>query len=55
MDVYNFSNHNTIYNDFLSQLRNVKVQNDRLRFRRNLERLGEITAYEISKKMDYNS
>ena len=54
MDVYNFSDHNTIYNDFLSQLRNVKVQNDRLRFRRNLERLGEITAYEISKKMNYN-
>ena len=53
MEVFNFSDHKTIYNDFLSQLRNVKVQNDRLRFRRNLERLGEITAYEISKKMDY--
>ena len=53
MEVYNFSEHNTIFNDFLSQLRNVKVQNDRMRFRRNLERLGEITAYEISKKMDY--
>ena len=53
MEVYNFSEHNTIYNDFLSQLRNVKVQNDRMRFRRNLERIGEITAYEISKVMNF--
>ncbi len=53
MEVYNFSEHKTIYNDFLSQLRNVKVQNDRMRFRKNLERLGEITAYEISKSMSY--
>ena len=54
MEVYNFSDHNTIYNDFLSQLRNVEVHNDRMRFRRNLERLGEITAYEISKQMSYD-
>ena len=53
MEVYNFSDHNTIYSKFLSQLRNVKVQNDRMRFRRNLERLGELTAYEISKNLNY--
>lgn len=51
MEVYNFSNHNSIYNDFLSELRDVNVQKDRMRFRKNLERLGEISAYEISKKL----
>lgn len=51
MEVYNFSDHNSIYNDFLSELRDVSVQKDRMRFRRNLERLGEISAYEISKKL----
>ena len=51
MEVYNFSDHNSIYNDFLSQLRDVNIQKDRMRFRRNLERLGEISAYEISKKL----
>ncbi len=51
MEVYNFSDHNSIYNDFLSELRDVRVQKDRMRFRRNLERLGEISAYEISKKL----
>ena len=51
MEVYNFSDHNSIYNDFLSELRDVDVQKDRMRFRRNLERLGEISAYEISKKL----
>lgn len=51
--VYNFSKTNSIYNNFLSQLRDLKVQKDRLRFRRNLERLGEITAYEISKELQF--
>ena len=51
--VHNFSKTNSIYNNFLSQLRDLKVQKDRLRFRRNLERLGEITAYEISKELEF--
>lgn len=51
--VHNFSKTNSIYNNFLSQLRDLKVQKDRLRFRRNLERLGEITAYEISKELQF--
>lgn len=54
MKVINFSQSNSIYNNFLSQLRDLKVQQDRLRFRRNLERLGEITAYEISKELTYS-
>lgn len=45
--------HLSIANQFLAEIRAVSIQNDRLRFRRNLERLGEIMAYEISKEMDY--
>ncbi len=44
---------NSIANHFLAELRNVEVQQDRMRFRRNLERLGEIFAYEISKTLAY--
>lgn len=44
---------NSIANHFLAELRNVEVQQDRMRFRRNLERLGEIFAYEISKTLSY--
>ena len=44
---------NTIFNKFLSQIRDEKIQKDGLRFRRNLQRLGEIFAYEISKTFDY--
>jgi uracil phosphoribosyltransferase len=51
--VHNFSKSNSIYNNFLAQLRDLKVQKDRLRFRRNLERLGEITAYEVSKELQF--
>jgi len=43
----------TIFNKFLSQIRDRDIQKDSLRFRRNLERMGEIFAYEISKKMKY--
>ena len=44
---------NSVANHFLAELRNVEVQQDRMRFRRNLERLGEIFAYEISKTLTY--
>lgn len=46
---------NTILNKFLSQMREKGVQNDSMRFRRNLERVGEIMAYEISKKLNYKT
>ncbi|MFN3999554.1 uracil phosphoribosyltransferase [Algoriphagus sp.] len=46
-------NNDSIGNQFLAELRDVTVQNDRLRFRKNLERLGEILAYEISKSFPY--
>ncbi|POY39226.1 uracil phosphoribosyltransferase [Solitalea longa] len=43
----------SLANQFLAELRHIDIQNDRMRFRRNLERLGEIFAFEISKKMNY--
>ena len=52
--IINFQDSNSIYNTFLSQLRDKKVQLDSMRFRRNLERLGEITWMEISKTLNYS-
>jgi len=46
---------NTIINNYIAELRNVEVQGDRMRFRKNLERIGELMAYEISKTMDYET
>ena len=43
---------NTILNKFLAEMRDKGVQQDSMRFRRNLERVGEIMAYEISKKLN---
>ena len=45
----------TLFDQFIGEIRNVEVQNDRMRFRRNLERIGELMAYEISKTMDWKS
>lgn len=53
MKIYNFSEHSSLVNQYLSEMRDVNMQTDRLRFRRNLERLGEIFAYEISKTLAY--
>lgn len=46
---------NSIFNQFIAEIRDEKIQKDPLRFRRNLERTGEIFAYEISKKLDYET
>ena len=51
--VHNLSEHNSIFNEFISEIRDVNIQNDSMRFRKNLERIGEIFAYEISKQLDY--
>ncbi|WP_165020449.1 MULTISPECIES: uracil phosphoribosyltransferase [unclassified Dysgonomonas] len=53
MEIINLSEQNTILNRFVSELRDVNIQGDSLRFRRNVERIGEIMAYEISKKLSY--
>ena len=46
---------NTILNKFLAQMRDKRVQKDSMRFRRNMERVAEIMAYEISKKLNYKT
>lgn len=46
-------NSNSLFNEFISEVRSADVQTDSMRFRRNLERIGEIFAYEISKGMQY--
>ena len=45
MKVYNFDDYSSLVNQYLSEMRNISVQTDRLRFRRNLERLGEILLF----------
>lgn len=51
--VHNLSLQNSLINQFVAELRDVNIQNDRMRFRKNLERIGEIFAYEISKTLKY--
>ena len=51
--VHNLSQSNSIVNQFLAELRDVDIQKDRMRFRANLVRLGEVFAYEISKTFSY--
>ena len=53
--VHNLSQSNSLVNQFLSELRDVEIQKDRMRFRINLIRLGQIFAYEISKTMAYDT
>ena len=51
--IHNLSEHNSIFNQYIAEIRDVSIQKDPLRFRRNLERMGEMFAYEISKKLEY--
>ena len=51
--IHNLSNTNSILGNFLSEIRSVEIQKDSMRFRRNLERIGEVIGYEISKKMEF--
>ena len=50
---HNLSTKKSIINKFVSELRDVNIQNDRMRFRRNLERIAMLMAYEISKSLNY--
>ncbi|MDO5571663.1 MAG: uracil phosphoribosyltransferase [Bacteroidales bacterium] len=54
MKIVDFSKSNSVLNRFVAELRDVNIQKDSLRFRRNVERIGEIMAYEISKDLDYS-
>ncbi len=51
--IYNFSTSKSIVGPILAELRDVQIQKDGMRFRKNLERLGEVLAYEVSKKLDF--
>lgn len=51
--VINLSQQHSLVSNWVSELRNVDVQNDRMRFRRNLERIGEVISYEISKQLEW--
>ena len=54
MIIHNLGLNDSILNQFMAEVRDVEVHNDRMRFRRNIERIGEIIAYEISKTLKYH-
>lgn len=54
MKVIDFSKQQTIINQFVTELRDVEIQKDRLRFRQNVIRIGHAMAYEVSKHLDYS-
>lgn len=51
--VINLSDQSSLVTQWISELRDVQIQTDRMRFRRNLERIGEVAAYELSKVLEY--
>lgn len=53
MKIINLGENNSVLNHFIAEIRDHNVQKDSMRFRRNLERIGEIFAYEMSKKLVY--
>jgi len=55
MKIHNISEQNSILNTFISEIRDVDIQKDRMRFRRNIERIGEILGYELSKALSFGS
>ena len=55
MQIHNLSKENSVLNTFISELRDVTIQKDQMRFRRNIERIGEILGYELSKTLNYES
>ncbi|MEY3398236.1 MAG: hypothetical protein RL220_830 [Bacteroidota bacterium] len=52
--IHELSHHNSVFNQFLLELRDVNIQKDRARFRNNLRRIGQIMAYEISKHIQFH-
>lgn len=55
MQLHIISESNSVLNHFLAQIRDVSVQRDSMRFRKNVERIGEIMAYEVSKMLKYKN
>lgn len=54
MDIYIIDKTESVINKYLAEMRDVNVQKDRMRFRRNIERIGELMAYEVSKTLSYS-
>ena len=52
--IHNLEKTDSVFNQYMAELRDATIQQDRMRFRRNLERIGEIMAYEISKSFEYD-
>jgi len=55
MQIHNLSETPSILNTFMSEIRDVSIQNDRMRFRRNIERIGEVLCYELSKSLHFET
>ncbi len=55
MHIHNLSQKNSVLNTFISEIRHINVQKDSMRFRRNIERIGEVLGYEMSKLLSYKS
>lgn len=55
MHIHNFENQNSILNKFIAELRDVSIQKDSMRFRKNIERIGEVLGYELSKNLSYQN
>lgn len=53
MIIHNLSKQKSLLNTFISEIRDVSIQKDSMRFRRNIERIGEVLGYELSKKLSY--
>ncbi len=53
MQVINLSEHNSVLNQYLREIRDINIQKDSMRFRRNIERIGEVMAIELSKSLSY--
>ncbi|WP_047247433.1 uracil phosphoribosyltransferase [Maribacter thermophilus] len=54
MTIHNIGKDNSLLNRFVSEMRDVHVQKDAMRFRRNIERIGEVLGYEMSKTLQYS-
>jgi len=55
MKIHHIAKENSILNKFLSEIRDLTIQKDSMRFRRNIERIGEVLGYELSKELHYSS
>ena len=53
MHINQLAKNNSVLNTFLAEIRDINIQRDRMRFRRNIERIGEVLSYELSQSLDY--